>query len=205
MFLICCLITQIYLLFPKSYIFFARLNSIRTGLPFNTSWFLPVRGSKNTAFWWKCNFVPVVEFANLACTDAHKCRHPVLELSSPLGCWRGRGISGSSGLRGCLWATRTGWTDGSQGAHLPVHCCLLASNELAGYCLANKISNQYLKSKKDLYVCPKAGDFYPEKGWHTNSWFCINEWIKRQVQKQAAVRWIALKLTCFCQNRGLFC
>lgn len=44
MFLICCLITQIYLLFPKSYIFFARLNSIRTGLPFNTSRLLPVSG-----------------------------------------------------------------------------------------------------------------------------------------------------------------
>lgn len=83
-----------------------------------------------------------------------------------------------------------------------VACQIATNNKLAGYCLANKSSNQYLKSRNDLYFCPKAGDFFPKKGWHTNSWCCINEWIKQQVQKQAAVSWIALKLTCFVKTEG---
>jgi len=56
-------------------------------------------------------------------------------------------------------------------AHLLLYCCLPASNKLVNYCLAKKISNRYFQNTKDPRFCPKAGDFFPDKAWHINSWF----------------------------------
>lgn len=81
-----------------------------------------------------------------------------------------RGSDGISGLCGHLWR----WTTRVV-ACLLLHGHLLASNKLVSYHLANKISNWYLKSKKYPHFCPKAGIFFPNKAWHTNSWFCTTE------------------------------
>ena len=70
--------------------------------------------------------------------------------------------------------------DGQPGWQPTSFCTVVCrlSTSLPSYCFANKISNWYLKSKKDPHFCHKAGDFFSNKAWHTKSWFCTTEWVK---------------------------
>lgn len=190
---------------PKSYIFFLRPNSIRTGLPFNTSRLLLMSVKAKT--------LPLDE-NSLLYQQFYSQTLPVL-MSTNAGSlfmsfhplWAAEGaevvLAAQGSVATCGQPGQVGQMVARDLTSLCIVACQIAkNNKLAGQCLANKSSNQYLKSRNDLDFCPKAGDFFPKKGWHTNSWCCINEWIKQQVQKQAAVNWIALKLTCFVKTEG---